>query len=298
MKKDHRENTVGPWAGTKLDALEAYLNFYGIALSKQPFNRVYIDAFAGACVSKVRGGGASGELSSFFEDDDDSKAQAEFILGSPVRALNVQNPFHRYYFFDLDKTRAETLGVATSERDDVTVQVGDCNPLIRALAPSLKKWNTRGVAFLDPYGAHLEWSTLVALADTGTMEAVINFPVAMAINRLISKSGNMPENLTNQLNACFGTDEWKAIAYRKDTDLFGDEVISKNGGVAESLLNLYVGRLRKIFPHVATPRLIRNTRNAPLYYLIWAGPNELGLKVADKILKQGEKVARRGKTTT
>jgi len=24
MKKDHRENTVGPWAAAKLDALEAY----------------------------------------------------------------------------------------------------------------------------------------------------------------------------------------------------------------------------------------------------------------------------------
>ena len=41
-----------------------------------------------------------------------------------------------------------------------------------------------------------------------------------------------------------------------------------------------------------SPRLIRNTRNAPLYYLIWAGPNKLGLKGADYILSQGEKVRR------
>ena len=48
MKKDHRDNTVGPWAAAKLDALEAYLKFYGTALNKQSFTRVYIDAFAGA----------------------------------------------------------------------------------------------------------------------------------------------------------------------------------------------------------------------------------------------------------
>ncbi|SEJ30368.1 three-Cys-motif partner protein [Pseudooceanicola nitratireducens] len=66
----------------------------------------------------------------------------------------------------------------------MTVQVGDCNPLIRNLAPSLKARNIRGVAFLDPYGAHMEWATLEALVDTGTMEVVINFPLAMAINRL------------------------------------------------------------------------------------------------------------------
>jgi len=293
MKKDHRENTVGPWAAAKLDALEAYLKFYGLALSKKWFTRVYIDAFAGACIAKVRGSGAAYEPSPFLDEVDDTKAQAEFILGSPVRALNVPHGFHRHYFFDLDETRAETLRTVTAGRNDVTVQVGDCNPLIRALAPSLKTRKVRGVAFLDPYGAHLEWSTLEALAATGTMEVVINFPVAMAINRLITKSGNVPDKWRDQLNACFGTEEWRAMAYRRDTDLFGEEVTTKNGGVAEGLLNLYVTRLKSIFPYVATPRLIRNTRKAPLYYLIWAGPNKLGLKGADHILSQGETVGRK-----
>jgi three-Cys-motif partner protein len=293
VRKDHRENTVGPWAAAKLDALEAYLKFYGQALSKQSFTRIYIDPFAGATVAKVRGSDIPSEPSPFFEEAEDTAAQAEFIIGSPVRALSVPHGFHRHYFFDLDATRAEALRTATAGRDGVAVQVGDCNPLIRALAPSLKARNIRGVAFLDPYGAHLEWATLEALAATGTMEAVINFPVAMAINRLITRSGNVPDKWSDQLTACFGTDEWRALAYRRDTDLFGNEVTTKNGGVAEGLLDLYVGRLKGIFPHVATPHLIRNTRKAPLYYLIWAGPNKLGLKGAESILSQGEKVLRR-----
>lgn len=293
MRKDHRENTVGPWAAAKLDALEAYLKFYGIALSNQPFTRVYIDAFAGGCVAKIRESGVKREPNPFFEDEEHTKAQAQFILGSPIRALNVPNGFKRHYFFDLDETRAETLRAVTAGRKDVTVQVGDCNPLIRNLAPSLKVWNIRGVAFLDPYGAHLEWATVEALAETGKMEVMINFPVAMAINRLITRSGHVPEKWSDQLNACFGTEQWRALAYRRDTDLFGNEITTKNGGVAESLLDLYVGRLNQIFPYVATPRLIRNTRNAPLYYLIWAGPNRRGLGPADHILRQGEKVGRR-----
>lgn len=292
MKKDHRENTVGPWAAAKLDALEAYLKFYGTALSKQSFTRVYIDAFAGACITKVRGSGAAGEPSPFFDDVDDTQAQEEFILGSPVRALNVPNGFHQHYFFDLDETRAETLRSLTEERNGVTVQVGDCNPLIRNLAPSLKTRNIRGVAFLDPYGAHLEWATLESLANTGTMEVVINFPLAMAINRLITRSGNVPERWADQLSACFGTDEWRTIAYNREFDLFGNEVTTKNGDVAERLLNLYIRRLRTLFPFVAKPHLIRNTRKAPLYYLIWAGPNKLGLKGADYILRQGERVGK------
>jgi three-Cys-motif partner protein len=288
MKKDHRENTVGPWAASKLNALEAYLNFYGTALSKQSFTRVYIDAFAGACITKVRGSGSVAEASPFFAEPDDSKAQEEFILGSPVRALNLQYGFHRYYFFDLDETRADTLRMLTEGTPHVKVQVGDCNPLIRNLAPSLKGRNIRGVAFLDPYGAHLEWATLEALADTGTMEVVINFPLAMAINRLIARSGDVPERWADQLTTCFGTDEWRAIAYNRETDLFGQESISKKGDVAGLLLDLYIIRLKAIFPFVAKPRLIRNTRKAPLYFLIWAGPNKLGLKGAEYILRQGE----------
>lgn len=290
MKKDHRENTVGPWAAAKLNALEAYLEFYGTALSKQPFTRVYIDAFAGACFARVRGSSVSMERSPFFENLDDTEAQEEFILGSPLRALKVPNGFHQHYFYDLDETRAETLRAVTEGRTDVTVQVGDCNPLIRELAPSLKARNLRGVAFLDPYGAHLEWATLEALAQTGTMEVVINFPLGMAINRLITKSGEVPDRWADQLTACFGTEEWREIAYNHDMDLFGNENMTKNSDVAERLLGLYIDRLKVLFPFVAKPRLIRNTRNAPLYYLVWGGPNRLGLKGARHILSQGEKV--------
>jgi three-Cys-motif partner protein len=290
MRKDHKENKVGPWATQKLDALEAYLRYYNTALKNQPFTRIYIDAFAGSPVSKVRRTGVPPEPSPFLDEVEDSEAQEEFILGSPIRALNIENGFHQHYFFDLDESRVETLRELCEARADVTIKVGDCNPLIRKLATTLHARRFRGVAFLGPYGAHLEWETVEALAATGTMEVIINFPVAMAINRLITKSGVVPEKWSDQLTRCFGTDEWRDVAYQINQDLFGQEVIAKQEGAADRLLDLYMRRLRTIFPHAATPRLIRNTRNAPLYYLIWAGPNKLGLKGANYILEQGEKV--------
>jgi three-Cys-motif partner protein len=290
MRKDHKENTVGPWAAQKLDALEAYLRYYNTALKNQPFTRVYIDAFAGSPVSRVRGSDVPPEPSPFFDEAEDFEAQEQFVFGSPLRALNIENGFHRHHFFDLNKSRVQTLRELFKATEGVTVSVGDCNPLIRELAKTLHARNVRGVAFLDPYGAHLEWETVEALAATRTMEVIINFPVAMAINRLITKSGDVPENWSDQLTRCFGTEEWRDIAYHVDKDLFGQDIITKQGGVADRLLDLYVSRLRAIFPHIAAPRLIRNTRNAPLYYLIWAGPNKLGLKGANYILKQGEKV--------
>lgn len=293
MKRDHREKTVGPWAEQKLKALTDYLEFYGTALSKQSFSRVYIDAFAGATIAKIRGSEGITEPSPFFDDPETSDAQEQFVLGSPLRALGITHPFHKYYFFDMDETRAKEIESATRDVNGVHVKVGDCNPMICALAPKLKNPNVRGVAFLDPYGAHLEWATIEALAAAGTMEVVINFPVAMAINRLITKSGVIPEKWSDQLDKCFGTSEWRSVAYSRSVDLFGYEVVSKNSGVADQLLNLYLGRLRGLFPFVAPPRLIRNTRQAPLYYLLWAGPNKLGLKGAKHILEHGESVPNR-----
>lgn len=292
MKKDHSTNTVGPWAKQKLDALEAYLRYYNTALKNQPFTRVYIDAFAGSPTSRVRDRQAPDEASPFFGEVEDSEAQEQFIAGSPIRALGIENGFHRHYFFDLDESRVQTLDEICESHPGVNVKFGDCNPLVRELASSLSVRNVRGVAFLDPYGAHLEWATIEALASTRTMEVIINFPIAMAINRLITRSGHIPENWSDQLTRCFGTEEWREIAYSTGKDLFGHDTITKRGGVADRLLELYMGRLSAIFPFVATPCLIRNTRRMPLYYLIWAGPNKLGLKGADYILKQGEKVKR------
>lgn len=290
MKKNHQENTVGPWAAAKLDALESYLEFYGLALSKQPFKRIYIDAFAGASHIKVRGSDVISEPDAFFNRPEDSEAQGQFLIGSPLRALGIKHKFHQHYFFDIDETRVETLRKVTASSPNVYVQVGDCNPFIQKMASSLKSPKIRGVAFLDPYGAHLEWETLKSLAATGTMEVVVNFPVAMAINRLITKSGIIPENWSDQLTRCFGTEEWRELAYANELNLFGDPITKKHGDVSERLLGLYLRRMKEIFPHVAPPRLIRNTRNAPLYYLIWAGPNKLGLKVAEYVLSQGEKI--------
>lgn len=290
MKKDHRDSVVGPWAAQKLDALQSYLEAYCIALSKQGFRRVYIDAFAGSPVARIRSKDIEIEPNAFFEEEVDAQAQEEFVLGSPFRALQARPGFHEYHFFDLDESRAIQLGETLGVRPDVHISVGDCNPLIRQLAPSLSGRSVRGVAFLDPYGAHLEWDTLKALADTGTMEVIINFPVAMAINRLITKSGDIPEGWSSQLTACFGTDEWRSISYDTEVDLFGDPVISKSPNASDRLLDLYMRRLKTIFPHVSSPRLIKNTRNSPLYYLIWAGPHPLGLKIASHILKQGERL--------
>lgn len=41
-----RQRFGGDWTIEKLDILSSYLDFYITALKNQPFNKIYIDAFA------------------------------------------------------------------------------------------------------------------------------------------------------------------------------------------------------------------------------------------------------------
>lgn len=293
MKKGHTENTVGPWARQKLDGLEAYLNAYTQALKYQKFDLIFIDAFAGAGKAKIRDAweGIEDEDLLLF-DDEFVQAEAQYIEGSPKRALGLANGFNRHYFFDADPARAELLEALKGEfpKKDIRVQVGDANPLIQELARGFNHHGTRGVAFLDPYGPHLDWQTVVALAETKKFEVIVNFPLGMAINRLITRTGDIPDNWRRDLDKCFGTNDWEKLVYDDQPNLFGDIDRHKVDDAGSRLLGLYVDRLKGLFNHVATPSVVRNTRGVPIYYMIWAGQHGLGYKIADHILKQGEKV--------
>lgn len=293
MKKDHRDNVVGPWAEEKLTTLEKYLSAYTLALKNQRFRLIYIDAFAGSPLVRIRlREGALDEPNPFLGDEEAAIEQEQYIVGSPVRALRCDPPFHRYFFFDLDKTRAGELANLAAGDARVTVRIGNCNPALRELANDFRAWNDRGIAFLDPYGAHLEWATLEALASTGKIEVVINFPVAMAINRLIKKDANIPDSWSSQLDACFGTAEWRSQAYREVTDLWGNTSPEKVDGTAGRLLDLYRRRLRDLFAFVGPSWEVCNTRNVPLYYLIWAGPNERGYAIAKDVFSKYKPLGR------
>lgn len=162
--------------------------------------------------------------------------------------------------------------------------------MIQKLVPRIAGRNTKGVAFLDPYGPHLNWQTVKALGATKKFEVIINFPLGMAINRLITRSGDIPKNWRTGLNGCFGGTDWESLVYAERTDLFGDTTRHKVDDAAKRLLDHYVGRLKALFGHAATPSVVRNTRGVPIYYMLWAGPHPLGHKIADYILAKGDRI--------
>jgi three-Cys-motif partner protein len=286
------DNMVGPWAKEKLEALSQYLNFYTTVLKKQGHwlkGTFFVDAFAGPGLSKIRKK-AKAAPTGFFPVPEPE--QEEYLIGSPRVALDIANPFSSYLFIDTDKDRIAELEALKTDyvgSREIAVRKGDANSeLEKWLATGVDWKHHRGVVFLDPFGTQLSWATIEALAKTGSIEVIINFPLGMAINRMLTKTGDIPDGWQISLDTFFGSPDWRKIAYEDGQDLFGPKT-RKAKNTSERLLQWYRGRLKTLFGHVSTPRLINNSRGNPLYYLIWAGPHPKGLEGANHILGKSNK---------
>jgi three-Cys-motif partner protein len=302
MTKRPKDGSVGPWAKEKLEALGQYLGFYTIVLKKQGRwlrGTIFVDAFAGPGLSRVRTKPKGSEPPGLFAADaKPDEDQIEFLKGSPRVALDLANPFSAYVFIDNDEKRVAELKALKTEYGatrNITVHEGDANAALQTWLSSGVDWKShRAVVFLDPFGMQVPWSTIEALAKTRAVEVIINFPLGMAIQRLLTKSGDIPKGWQISLDTFFGSPDWRQLVYEEGQDLFGAK-LSKVTDSGTRLLEWYRGRLKKIFGYVSTARLIKNTRGNPLYYLIWAGPNATGLRGAEHILSKGEKLKGKGK---
>jgi three-Cys-motif partner protein len=287
---------VGPWAREKLDCLRKYLHAYTTIMRKQRFRGYfYIDAFAGPGNLKLRGQAADpvqDSLLDLTESDDDESA---YINGSPRVALDIEHPFTDYVFVEMDAARADRLDqlAARHPASRVHVRRSDCNTYLRELlernAGQWAQW--RGVVFLDPFGMQVPWSTIEALGRTGSIEILLNFPVGMAIQRLLKRSGSFTAAERAKLDVYFGSPEWFDLLYERKSDLLGTN-LQKIAGSADVLVRWYRTRLKAAFGYASTAREVCNSKGRPLYYLIFAGRNQTGARIANDVLRQGARIVR------
>jgi three-Cys-motif partner protein len=307
MTSYNRDGKVGPWAQEKLECLGGYLAAYTTILRKQDWCRgyFYVDAFAGAGRAALRAEDDVNEsaapllanVGAFgFEDAD----EAAYIDGSPHVALEIQHPFTRYVFIEKNVDRAQQLNeIAARYKDRREIQIvqADASAAIkRVLDDAAVDWRThRAVVFLDPFGMQVPWTIIEQIAANRKIEIILNLPVGMAIQRLLPRSGIFTEQQRKKLNEYFGSPDWEKVIYEKAPNLFGDTDTIKVEGSGERLAKWYQKWLERAFGYAPNPRLIRNSQGSHLYYLLWAGPNKTGHKIASHILNQGEQIRRAGR---
>jgi len=200
----------------------------------------------------------------------------------------MEPPFDHYVFIEMDERRlAELRNLETENkgRRNIAIRAGDCNEYLstRLLKTFSSDRLWRGVVFLDPFGMHVPWSTIELLAKTEHIEVFLNFPVGMAIQRLLPRNGRFTAKQRAKLDDYFGDPGWYDQVYVVEQGLFEEE-LRKRDDAAERLVTWFRGRLKTAFGFVSTARLITNSQGGHLYYLIFAGPNATGAKIASHVL--------------
>lgn len=287
----------GDWTERKLDALGQYLRAYAKVLSKQSFQRVYLDAFAGTGYREQRVHPQL-DYADIFADVDDLVQQEpqQFLDGSARIALKIEPAFHRYIFIDLSPSSAAELVKLKEEFPQlagaIDVRRGDANAAIQEICASWDRAGSRGVLFLDPFGMQVDWATIKAVGQTKSIDVWILFP--FAVNRVLTRfPQDIPPAWRKRLDAMFGSNDWLKKFYRERTidDIFsGSETVVEKALTLAGLGAYYMERLQTVFPIVApNPCILRNTRNSPLFQLFFAAANPgkggaIALKIAQHIL--------------
>ena len=158
-----RQRFGGAWTEEKLGILRQYLTAYTTALKSQPFELVYIDAFAGTGRrEELRD--SDGQLA--FPELDDSDAR-DFFDGSARIALQCDPPFHRCVFIERDAKKCEQLEQVRREWASRTIEIrqGDANEELRALASC--DWSRRRAADSFHRRGARAWTPSSVLATGG-----------------------------------------------------------------------------------------------------------------------------------
>lgn len=273
----------GVWTLIKLEALEKYLAAFNIALSKQNFTRIYIDAFAGTgrCDIKI-----DGEKSS--------------IEGSARRALSTIPSFDKFCFIEVRPRKLAALRALEAEYPAKSIEVipDDANAALRALCDKYEWKNERAVLFLDPFGMHVEWTTLQAVANTKAVDVWYLFPYSGLYRQAALDADAIDADKEEALTRVLGTDEWRRAFYtaKRQINLFGDNDGQERKVNHRQMLDFVSQRLRSLFPAVAEPKILyqagdsKNPSGAPLFALYFAAANPkpaaygLAMRIAKDIL--------------
>lgn len=284
----------GSWTERKLTVLRKYLELYSRALrhspsKERPFRRVYIDAFAGTGVRHAK---RLASLPLFDLPELDAVTK-----GSARLALELEPPFDCYYLIELARNRASKLIALKTEFPTRSIEVinDDSNRAVTSLCESLDWRHTRGVVFLDPYGLQVSWQTLAAISRTRALDIWFLFPTGIGLNRLLTKSGQIPKEWRIAIDRILGTRDWWPEFYRVETDgdLFG-EVRYKNvkDASAPKLERFIYKRLGTIFPFVWDQPVQLTNSKGQVMYLLWmmsANPSPKVRALATKLVRWAAK---------
>ncbi len=257
-----------PWALEKLELLRYYLGGRGykgggfVMATRSARARYYLDLFSGSGQSVL----------------DDRE-----VDGSPLIAAKADPAFTRLVWVDASARNAASLRAHRADYPSRRIDVhhGDANVVIDEILASLPRTDPT-IAFLDPEGSELHWSTVEKLGHhkaRNKIEQFILFPYNMGIVRFMPRD---PEKMVHEdkLDRMMPSrSRWRSIYVQRA------EV-----GAAEYrrlMLQEYVRGLGDLgYRHVPEPRLVPRPDGRPLYFMIFATDHAAGLNIMRAAFEQ------------
>jgi three-Cys-motif partner protein len=260
------------------------------ALKKQPFNLIYVDAFAG-----------TGYLDSLDPADQcllDLPELRSSLKGSAQNALLIEPKFHQYVFVDKDPHHCAELELMVRERfpgleQRVQVVCKEANEYLEYFCRRMNAYD-RAVLFLDPYGLQVVWKTVEAVAASEKIDMWYLFPLGIAVNRLLRKDAQVREAERIKLDQLIGEkDSYQRFYHHvEQPSLFGGKEVTYEKSDMKAIAQYFHGRLKSVFAGVdKNYRFLYNSKNNPLFVLYFALGNpspaaqQRALKFARYVLK-------------
>jgi three-Cys-motif partner protein len=125
----------------------------------------------------------------------------------------------------------------------------------------------RAVMFLDPFGMQVSWSSIERIAASHKIDLWYLAPTGMAYNRLMKRSGNIPEQWRRRLDEALGGRGWESAIYQSTRDLLGHDKLHRVEGY-ESVISYFESQWRNLFGDGEMPHGVRLHRGGHLPYLL------------------------------
>lgn len=269
-RKVPRLDEIGDWSELKLEILTKYASAYTTILHSKRLHPIYIDGFAGA-------------------GEHISRHTGELVPGSPLNAVAIKPAFEKIHLVDLEPERIENLERLAAGDRRVKLYTGDANAvLLEQVFPSIKyEAYERALCVLDPYGLNLNWSVIAAAGKSGIIEIFLNFPVMDMNRNVLWRSGDARAENVTRMNAFWGDESWRKVAYSTEGHLFKEPEKQSN----EAVVAGFQQRLKKVagFEYVPDPAPMRNSVGAVVYYLFFAAQKPQASDIITNILSRYRK---------
>ena len=175
--------------------------------------------------------------------------------GSARLAMKVTPPFDRYYFIEKNEDHCAALRRIAADFADRSIEChcADANLLIQRICRETA-WHgrirTRGVAFLDPYGMQIGWTTVEAIARTRAIDCWYFFPLMGLYRQAANLAPSIDARKRAQLNWVLGTPEWERAWYSTPhgpVDLLGDPAEAVRIADVAAIERFVKARLENVF---------------------------------------------------